>query len=211
MDGCTGLRPAGWPRGSVGEGRCAGGAGWRSAFLGWCRVPQCDAGPVRYWKRVVQHKLRYHGELQRRGLHAIGLLDQERAVRVMIGAERMVLACMTCRTFVIMRRQPRSERAEQHDQVGSHRGAEGPRGSHGPDDAEGVRFRQREPRAPSDYRIRPGVSVSVFTPYRDTSARRSSRNRLTASSSLRPMARSYDSTASGPRSSRASRWARTAQ
>lgn len=77
---------------------------------------ECDANRARSGKRYVQHEHRSHRELRRRGMYAIDLLDQERAVRVMIRADRVVLVGLVGRRFVMVRRQTRCERTEQHDQ-----------------------------------------------------------------------------------------------
>lgn len=137
-------RPAGRPRVSEGVGRCAGGVGWRSAFPGWSGITPCAADGARAEKRDVECDFRGRGELQRRGLDAIVLLDEQCAVRVMICIDGIMPVGMARRTFMMVRRQARSERAEQHDQAGRYRRAEDRGGSHGPDDAEQARDRQRE-------------------------------------------------------------------
>jgi len=111
-----------WPdrtnrRESGGDGRCAWGARRRGALVGArnrCRVRRWNA---RYRRNQLDDGNRYGRELWGEGLDAHVLIDQQCAMRMLIGSNEMGLVLTVCWWLMAVRGQTRVERAHEREQT----------------------------------------------------------------------------------------------
>jgi hypothetical protein len=111
-----------WPgrryrRESGGERRCARGARGRRAFVGARNCPAIRRGNARYRRRDLDCGGWYGRELRRSRLDAYVLLDQQRAMRMLVGGNEVWPPLILRRCFMAMRWQTRAERAQEREQT----------------------------------------------------------------------------------------------
>jgi hypothetical protein len=115
-----GGEPAGRAGRSDGGGRCAGVAGWRSAFHGPGDIPFRGIHRGGRHRRHASYGRGEGRELERPGWGALILLDELGPVGVMVRGDQMVSrAGSGIRPFVMVRRQTRAQRAQKGDKESS--------------------------------------------------------------------------------------------